>query len=293
MTGVGRIWYELNMAVRLRYLAHDLEVPMGQFLIGRTPECQLSLDDPLVSRRHAILEIQPDGVFVQDLGSRNGVFINGERAEVRTRLSEGDVIKIGTQDLVLSGIGDVPSAPKPSLRKFDMTSTMQDVRVSELQADEDPPTSVNPRRPTTDPGRRVHGLSLIGGVADKALQLGRADEAERLLLRALQQAMSKARDGSLQPDHAEKAALYALRLAGGTTRGIWIDYVFELYTVLRAPLPGRLVDELYAVVRKVKHGDLSVLRGYTACLREISHGFGPAERFIQQRIEGLERLLLR
>src|SRR3954447_7652111 len=99
------------MAVRLRYLAHDLEVPTGQFLIGRTPECQLSLDDPLVSRRHAILEIQPDGVFVQDLGSRNGVFVNGERAEIRTRLNEGDVIRIGSQDLVLSGIGEVPSVP--------------------------------------------------------------------------------------------------------------------------------------------------------------------------------------
>ncbi len=282
------------MAVRLRYLAHDLEVPMGQFLIGRTPECQLSLDDPLVSRRHAILEIQPDGVYVQDLGSRNGVFVNGERAEVRTRLNEGDTIRIGTQDLVLSGIGEVPSVPKASARKFDLTSTMQDVRVSDLVADDEPPpTSVNPRRPTTDPGCRVHGLSLIGGVADKALQLGRADEAERLLQRSLQMTMNKAREGNLTPEHAEKAALYAIRLAGGTTRASWIDYVFELYTVRRAPLSTRLVDELYAVVRKVKHGDLSVLRGYTACLREISHGFGPAERFIQQRIESLERLLLR
>jgi pSer/pThr/pTyr-binding forkhead associated (FHA) protein len=280
------------MAIRLRYLAHDLEVPMGQFLIGRTPECQLSLDDPLVSRRHAILEIQADGVFVQDLGSRNGVFVNGERAEVRTRLNEGDTIRIGTQDLVLSGIGEVPSVPKSSARRFDATSTMQDVRVSDLAVEDDPPpTSVNPRRPITDPGRRVHGLSLIGGVADKALQLGRADEAERILQRALQVTMTKAREGTLAPAHSEKAALYAIRLAGGTTRASWIDYVFELYTILRAPLPARLVDELYAVARKVKHGDLSVLRGYTACLREISHGFGPAERFIQQRIEGLERLL--
>ena len=264
---------------------------MGQFLIGRTPECQLSLDDPLVSRRHAILEILADGVFVQDLGSRNGVFVNNERCEVRTRLSEGDVIRIGTQDLVLSGVDEIPSVPGPSARKFDMRSTMQDVRMTELLVDDDPPTSVTPRRPTTDPARRVHGLSLIGGVADKALQLGRADEAERLLQRALQQTMSKARDGTLPVAHSEKAALYAIRLAGGTTRGSWIDYVFELYTVLRAPLPARLVDELYAVVRKVKHGDLSALRGYTACLREMSHEFGPAERFVQQRIEGLERLM--
>ncbi|MEO5729589.1 MAG: FHA domain-containing protein [Byssovorax sp.] len=279
------------MAVRLRYLAHDLEVPVGQFLIGRTPECQLSLDDPLVSRRHAILMIQNDGVFVQDLGSRNGVFINGVRAELRTPVSDGDVIRIGTQELVLSGIKEVPSAPKPTQGKYDMIATMQDVRVNELLEDIDPPTSVTPRRPRTDPGRRVHGLSLIGGVADKALQLGRTEEAERLLTRSLQEAITKARAGNLPLEHAEKAAFYATRLAAGTKRGGWIDYVFELYTLLRAQLPARLVDELYAVMRKVKHSDPAVLRGYMACLREISHGFGPAERFIQQRIEGLERLL--
>jgi len=280
------------MPVRLRYLAHDLEVPMGQFLIGRTPECQLSLDDPLVSRRHALLEIQPDGVFVQDLGSRNGVFINGIRTDSRTRVNEGDVIRIGTQDLAMSGVAEVPSGPKPSQRHSEVTATMQDVRIGDLLTDDgDPLTSVVPRRPTTDPGRRVHGLSLIGGVADKALQMGRADEAERLLTRPLQEAMTKARAGAIPREHAEKAALYAARLAGGTTRGGWIDYVFELYTLLRLPLPGRLVDELYAVIRKVKHSDPVVHRAYTACLREISHGFGPAERFIQQRIEGLERLL--
>jgi len=43
------------------------------------------------------------------------------------------------------------------------------------------------------------------------------------------------------------------------------------------------------VVRKVKHIDRAVLRTYTARLREISNGFGPAERFIQQRIESFER----
>src|SRR4051812_26720050 len=111
------------MAVRLRYLAHDLEVPMGQFLIGRTPDCQLSLDDPLVSRRHAILILQTDGVFVEDLGSRNGVFINGVKAECRTRLNEGDIVRIGTQELALSGVNEVPSAPRPTPRKSDLNST--------------------------------------------------------------------------------------------------------------------------------------------------------------------------
>ncbi|MCU0686326.1 MAG: FHA domain-containing protein, partial [Polyangiaceae bacterium] len=43
------------MRYRLRYLQHNLELSPGQFLIGRSTDCQLSVDDPLVSRRHARL----------------------------------------------------------------------------------------------------------------------------------------------------------------------------------------------------------------------------------------------
>ena len=73
------------MAYRLRYLAHDLELPIGEFVVGRSTECQLSLDDPLVSRRHAVLRVRRDGVSVQDLGSRNGVLVNGDEDQRRAR----------------------------------------------------------------------------------------------------------------------------------------------------------------------------------------------------------------
>jgi len=277
------------MAVRLRYLAHDLEVPVGQFVIGRTSDCQLSLDDPLVSRRHAVLTVEADGVFLDDLGSRNGVFVNGHRIERRARILDGDAIRIGSQEITLYGIGEVQSSPGSRPRNL-QASTMQDVRLNELLPEEDVQTSIlTTPMGSVEPDKRVHGLSLIGGVADKALAMGRADEAERILQRALGDALAKAGQGELLPEFAEKAAYYAIRLAQGTGKGAWVDYVFELYTGLRALLPGRIVDDLYAVVRKVKHTDRSRVRAYTACLREISHGFGPTERFIQQRIEGFER----
>jgi hypothetical protein len=283
------------MPVRLRYLAHDLEVPFGQFLIGRTSDCQLSLDDPLVSRRHAVLTVQHDGVFVEDLGSRNGVFLNGTRVEGRCRVNDGDAVRIGTQELYLSGIGEVPSAPQSSARN-PFTQTMQDVRIPELisltaAAEEDEPQTGVVSIPVVaaDPDKRVHALSLIGGLADKALALGRADEAERILQRSLNESLAKAQRKELSLDMAEKAAFYAARLAAGTGKGAWVTYVFELYSTLRALMPGRLVDELYAVMRKVKSIDRVMLRAYLSCLREIAHGFGPAERFVQQRIEGFER----
>src|SRR5579863_549306 len=89
------------MAFRLRYLAHDLELPIGEFVVGRSTECQLSLDDPLVSRRHAVLRVRRDGVSVQDFGSRNGVLVNGAKITGERELNAGDKIGIGSQEMAL------------------------------------------------------------------------------------------------------------------------------------------------------------------------------------------------
>src|SRR3954468_3988855 len=89
------------MAYRLRYLAHDLELPVGEFVVGRSTECQLSLDDPLVSRRHAVLRVRRDGVSVQDLGSRNGVLVNAVKISGERELAAGEKVSIGSQEMVL------------------------------------------------------------------------------------------------------------------------------------------------------------------------------------------------
>jgi pSer/pThr/pTyr-binding forkhead associated (FHA) protein len=62
--------------------------------IGRSLTGDLRLDDPTVSRRHALLGRQPDGVRLLDDRSLNGVFVNGERVEW-TILKDGDEIEIG------------------------------------------------------------------------------------------------------------------------------------------------------------------------------------------------------
>ena len=141
-----------------------------------------------------------------------------------------------------------------------------------------------------NPDRRVSALSLIGGLADRALALGRAEEAERILSRTLIDLKSKCEAGeTLQHELAERAASYAARLAGATGKGMWVEYVFGLYLAQRQLVPGKVVDELYSSVRKVKHTDRASMRAYSQMLREIESGFGPAERFVQQRLEGLER----
>ena len=64
------------------------------YLIGRAPSCDLVLDNPQVSRAHAVLEQAGDAIQIRDLGGTNGTYVNGQRVE-RCVLGNGDEIKVG------------------------------------------------------------------------------------------------------------------------------------------------------------------------------------------------------
>lgn len=67
---------------------------VGRIVVGRDPSCEISHDDSLLSRRHAEFITAGSVVTVKDLGSRNGVFVNGARASEHA-LEPGDVVQIG------------------------------------------------------------------------------------------------------------------------------------------------------------------------------------------------------
>ena len=69
-------------------------------MLGRQTRGGLGLDhDEYVSAQHARVEPRPDGVWIQDLGSTNGTFINGDRLTKPRLLQPGDVIRVGETDL--------------------------------------------------------------------------------------------------------------------------------------------------------------------------------------------------
>ena len=68
--------------------------PEGTTLIGRSPECEIFLDDVTVSRRHAELERTGETFTIRDLGSLNGTYVNRHRIE-STELADDDEVQIG------------------------------------------------------------------------------------------------------------------------------------------------------------------------------------------------------
>ena len=67
--------------------------------IGRSPDCDIFLDDVTVSRKHAVLVRRDDGLFIEDEGSLNGTFLNRRRIEEPSRLENGDEVQVGKYKL--------------------------------------------------------------------------------------------------------------------------------------------------------------------------------------------------
>ena len=85
----------LRTRVWLRFQdQRDFELSAGVTIIGRGEGCQLILDDPLISRRHACFVVDDREITLKDLGSTNGVLVNGRKAG-RQVLRDGDTITIG------------------------------------------------------------------------------------------------------------------------------------------------------------------------------------------------------
>lgn len=85
----------------------DIPSPPARLVIGREASCQLVLPDPDVSREHAELRRDLDGVSIRNLGSKNGLNVNGQLLEQR-RLRDGDELVLGTTRLLFEEPADEP-----------------------------------------------------------------------------------------------------------------------------------------------------------------------------------------
>ena len=66
---------------RLRFLLQEFDLPRGATILGRSSDCHVTIEDPLVSRHHARIVLEGDRAVVYDLNSRNGVKVNGAAGE--------------------------------------------------------------------------------------------------------------------------------------------------------------------------------------------------------------------
>ncbi|MBI2896525.1 MAG: FHA domain-containing protein [Deltaproteobacteria bacterium] len=260
------------MRYRLRYLDRQIDLPRGEFAIGRGSTCQLRFDDPVVSRRHVLIRVEGDTATIEDPGSRNGVILNGAVVRVPTPLKDGDRIRVGSVELMVLTVSD------RAHETYDMLEQVPAVRVQE----EDTGSLLSDKSSPTAPS------SLLLEVADKSMAIGRVDDAEWILGKFVDDIGIRLQAGQkVAPETIERTARGALKLAAATRSTDWIDWIFDVYRISARILPGSLIDELHPVLRELRYPASPALHSYVETLKISAGGFGKAERFLIQRVEGL------
>ena len=93
----------LNLSVfRDGKKTQEIGTEKDKVFIGRDASCDVVLDDRTTSRKHASVTVEEDGVYLEDLDSRNGTFIDGESVK-RHKLSGDDVIQVGGYQISVGG----------------------------------------------------------------------------------------------------------------------------------------------------------------------------------------------
>ena len=271
----------------LRYGGRVIDLPLGEFRVGRSSECNLVLNDAAVSRHHAAFVVSPDKVVLRDLQSRNGVLLNGTKVKDQAVVRENDVVLVATHEMKIEvrridprlarqeTIPDI-SALAPGFRA---------VTVPDLAA----------ASPSAQQGDKADSATLyvssrvlLVDVVNKALTLGRMSEAERVLRTVFDEIDRGAQRGvPIAAETLRKVTECALRVTEQSKSGEWLDRVFEVHTSARRLLEADTIEALHGIVRRVRYQAGPSFRAYLDSMQRRSRSLSVAERFLLQRLQGL------
>lgn len=291
----------------------------GTLTIGRSPQCQIILDDPLVSRLHSKFHISKR-IFIEDLGSRNGTYVNGKRIIGKIEVKPGDKIMIGTQEMeITKPLEHGKSATMPfihcptcgksrpdteepcpfcgvylvSRKKDEKNPDILPIQTLNLLEEETLEQDVafktieieNSEDETT---YIATPLTIMSNVAGKFIILKRYEEAEKLITRFEKEIETKIQLGSIvNSKEVELASFVVVKYVAETGNAQYLDIIFNMYVYINLIPPRNLVDELFKMISKVRYISGQSLDKLIAnnTNRELSSN----DKFVLRRLEGLRK----
>ena len=222
------------MRYRLRFLLQEFDLPQGLTIIGRSLDCNLSIEDPLVSRQHAQIVIDDSGARIEDMQSRNGVRVNGLVVRQPTPLQDGDRVRIGTHDLIFTHVIPGDRARSKTTGVLRLCASCRLPYPRELYAcphcEETEKTDDVTLTEESEHHRAAWNVRLLLETLERALVLGRISDAERIARRAsaqLDEAIASSQAVDAQAADTFAAKMVAMTLATGDPS--WALRGLELY----------------------------------------------------------------
>ena len=279
------------MRYRLRFLLQEFDLPRGTTIVGRSLDCNLTIEDPLVSREHAKIIIDDDGPRVEDLKSRNGVRVNGLLVRQPTLLRDGDRVRIGTQDLVFCRVeasGKAHSRTTGVLRlcaQCRLPYAREILACPHCEATEQ--TDEGTLTTDSEDYRIAWNMQLIVETLERALGLGRAPDAERIVKRAIGKLDELLLCGAtVDRETLGTVASKVASMTLATDDPKWLLWVIDLHRRIASVPSVEILDKL--AVAGPRHG--AVLGGPLGELLESLESLVRSGSPKDQDLEGLARL---
>jgi hypothetical protein len=227
-------------------LLQEIDLPQGETLIGRSTACHITLEDPLVSRTHAKITVSGDSAVAEDLGSRNGLLVNGERVHAPVEVVDGSRIRVGTQEFVLARILESHASRKVG-QDTGFLCHCAACGVPYPNKMPECPNCGSRDRFEEDtlsgslPSREAWTLHLVIETVRKARQLGRWSDVERLLRRASESLEHLLAAGEpIEAEQLETLADAAVALSVFLGQAHWARWMLGIYASL-GKVPGKEV----------------------------------------------------
>jgi hypothetical protein len=282
---------------RLRFLLQEFDLPRGITLLGRSLDCHVTIEDPLVSRQHARIIIDDAGATVEDLGSRNGVKVNGVTVRSPSELKDGDRLRIGTQDLVFCLVDPVGAAHAKTTGVLRLCANCRLPYPREMVACPNCEATEQTEEETLSGSfgaDKQHSwtVQLLVEALEKALALARGSDADRIVRRATAQveeliAAGAELDGTQLASLAVAASKTSVA-AGDPTWGIWVADVYRRAS--RIP-PSPVIDALTHLYEKFGGEMKGPILKLADHLRAVGRGATTGDAEGIARVEGLRRLV--
>lgn len=260
-------------------MLQEFDLRGSEVVIGRSGECHITIEDPLVSRMHARIVTDPSPL-VEDLTSRNGVKVNGRKINGPTELRDGDRIRLGTQELVFTVVRSRRRELRPTgfMRNCHSCGTPYPEGADRCphcgvatQAEEDETTisglAMEPNRSWT--------FQLLGDVIKRAIESDRVVEADKLFHRAAGELEAQIRQGSpIDDGQLNNLSTLAFDLAAMQGKAHWVEWLIDVHRQLGACPSAEVVQRLDASGVIADAEMRVVLDGFVAWLEKQARSAG-------------------
>jgi hypothetical protein len=275
---------------RLRFLLQEFDLPRGITVIGRSLDCNLTIEDPLVSRQHASIVVDDNGGSVEDMGSRNGVRVNGQQVRGSAPLRDGDRVRIGTQDFVFCRVDPLGKAHSKTTGVLRLCAKCRLPYPREMVACPNCEATEQTDEETLSgsfgsENQTAWSVQLLVEALERAVTLGRLTDAERIARRATAQVDELvAAGGSIDTKALAALAVQAVATTLATNDPTWVLWALDIYRRTDRVPPAEVVERVGEAA--TKHSGV-VRGGLTALLKHLD---GTARSASPNDVEAIGRL---